>query len=166
MPWRVAVCERDGVRSWYECGDNPVWNDCPTADAWEVLLAVARRMPSGQILVDCRIARQGMHLVFDQALGLLVHDRPEGSWRPYFPHRPSPPAGASDWHGLHPAEFLASRGFPRAEAFGLLRLFLETGELPTTVLRSGDEHPLLPGIEAFALPDEWWQVEWVSAGEW
>ncbi|MFO0826163.1 MAG: hypothetical protein U0792_24110 [Gemmataceae bacterium] len=160
MRWRMAVFESREQRQWL---------DCPTVADRHTLLAAARRLPAGWVLAEMpsdaeRMDTEGMYLAFDQELGLLIRYGYREILRVVFPHRPPLPAEPSDWAGLRPEDLLASHGYPRAEAFGLLRQYVATGELPSEVPRPTAEQARLPGLEEDTRPDEWWRVEWVLAG--
>jgi hypothetical protein len=114
------------------------------------LLDVAHRMPFGEVVAEIpadaeRMDDEGMYLAFNRDSGLLVRYGYRELLRATFPHRPSPPAGECDWSGGRPWDMLESHGFPREEAFALLRLYLATGELSAAVPRTEAEYPRRPG---------------------
>lgn len=121
-------------------------------------------MSAGEVLADSVEHDEGMYLGFNGELGVVVRYGYRELLRATFPYRPTPPAGECDWVGVRPLDVLATHGFLRAEAFGLLGQYLATGELPAAVARPAAEQPRLPGLEEAARPDEWWQVTWVLAG--
>lgn len=156
VQWRIAVCEPYEPCSWHEC---------PAATDWEAFLAAAGEMPSGEVYAHSQATNQGMCLVFDEEQGLLLHFGSAALQRIVFPNRPSPPTELADWVGIHPRDLLQSEGYSRTEAFGLMRLFLFTEELPVAVPQPAD-HPRLPGMGDTVRPNGWWEVVWVPAGEW